>query len=109
MKTILFILTISILVYSANDSTSIYTDTVHINWKRSVIGIHRDTATNIVKLSIPGEYIKYLPGDTTQPFITTCQWTKFKMQRDSALGLSMWNLLDTIFVHGGKYLKTQAK
>ena len=101
-------------VQAANDSTKTYYDTTALNYKRCVTGITRDTGTGAVTLCVPQSYLARLPYDTTNgilfnPLGANNLWPKSKMKSDSMGVYSIWDLLDTIFIHGGKYLKKVAK
>lgn len=100
--------------FSANDSATTYTETVTKNWKRAVIGIQRDTSTKAITILINQKDLQYLTPDSINgnlynSFGANNNWSKGKMEKDSALGKSMYDLMDSLFVHAGKYLKKQAK
>ena len=103
-------------VHAANDSLSVYYDTVSINWKRSVASITRDTGTkNVTLILFNHQNMTELQPDTTNGIGLNIYganniWPKKKQLADSMDGdYSMKDLIDTIFTHAGKYLKKQVK
>jgi hypothetical protein len=98
-----------------NDSMSVYpVPPDSVNWKRSIQEFSEGQWNGLAVGLKNSAYLQKLQYDSVNgirwsPIGARIIWDKSKMEKDSANGLSMWDMWTILKEHGGKQLKKWAK